>query len=62
VGLDLRDASADEVPADVVALCAARDRARSEKDWGVADQLRAELQSLGWVVEDTAAGTTVRRP
>lgn len=62
VGLELRDSGADEVPEDVVALCAARDRARADRDWGVADQLRDELVSLGWVVEDTKAGTTVRRP
>jgi cysteinyl-tRNA synthetase len=61
VGLVPRDADADEVPEDVAAMCAARDRARAERDWGVADQLRDELVALGWVVEDTASGTQVRR-
>jgi cysteinyl-tRNA synthetase len=61
VGLVPQDAVAVEVPDDVVAMCAARDRARSERDWAVADQLRDELVRLGWVVEDTTSGTQVRR-
>ncbi len=61
LGLDLRDDSAIEVPDDVAAMARARDAARAAKDWGTADQLRDELVELGWVVEDTAAGTQVRR-
>ena len=61
MGLDLRDPSAELVPDDVLALAAARDRARAEKDWGMADQLRDELVSKGYVVEDTPGGTVVRR-
>jgi len=62
MGLDLRDASADEVPDEVLALAKARDNARSAKEWGLADELRNELQLLGWIVDDTAEGTRVRRP
>ncbi|MFZ4519471.1 MAG: cysteine--tRNA ligase [Microthrixaceae bacterium] len=61
VGLDLRDPDGDLVPDEVAALARARDRARAEKDWGMADQLRDELVALGWVVEDTPGGTVVRR-
>jgi cysteinyl-tRNA synthetase len=59
VGLELR-AEAGEVPDDVLALAAQRDEARAAKDWGRADQLRDEIQSGGYVVEDTAEGTQVR--
>jgi len=62
MGLDLRDASADEVPDEVLALAKARDNARSAKEWGLADELRNELQLLGWIVDDTSEGTRVRRP
>lgn len=62
VGLDLRDAAGDLVPDDVAELAAARDRARSERDWGTADTLRDQLVALGWVVEDSQSGTVVRRP
>ncbi len=61
VGLELRDASADLVPDDVAELARARDRARAERDWATADALRHELVALGWIVEDGAEGTTVRR-
>ena len=31
------------------------------KDYAAADEIRAALQADGWIVETTAAGTTVRR-
>jgi cysteinyl-tRNA synthetase len=51
----------EELPEDVAALVAARDRARAAKDWSTADSIRDELVSLGWVVEDSPEGTKVRR-
>ena len=58
-GLELKRSS--DVPADVAAKAAALDAARAAKDFAAADALRAELQSLGWIVETTKSGTTVRR-
>jgi cysteinyl-tRNA synthetase len=43
-------------------LVAQRDAARAAKDWAQADRLRDELVTLGWVVEDSARGTVIRRP
>jgi len=43
-------------------LVADRDAARRAKNWAEADRLRDELVARGWVVEDGAAGTVVRRP
>ncbi len=59
-GLRLR-ATDDEVPAEIAALAAERDRARAAKDWASADRIRAQLQAEGFAVEDTPAGTQVRR-
>ncbi|MBI4884012.1 MAG: cysteine--tRNA ligase [Actinobacteria bacterium] len=53
--------AADDVPAEVAASVAALDAARAAKDFALADSLRAELQSAGWLVETTKSGTTVRR-
>jgi len=60
VGLELR-AGADEVPAAVADVARRRDEARAAREWATADALRDRLQADGWVVEDTPAGTTVRR-
>ncbi len=62
LGLDL-DSGADsgDVPAAVQAQVAARDAARAAKDWANSDRLRAELVAAGWIVEDSADGTQVRR-
>ena len=38
-----------------------RDEARAARDWARADALRAELEAAGWLVEDSAAGTRIRR-
>ena len=43
------------------ALLAARQAARAEKNWGVADAIRDGITALGLVVEDTAAGARVHR-
>jgi cysteinyl-tRNA synthetase len=42
-------------------LVAARDDARASKDWARADALRDELEAAGWLVEDSAEGTRIRR-
>ena len=42
-------------------LLAARQQARAEKNWGVADAIRDGITALGLVVEDTAAGARLRR-
>lgn len=47
-------AIADEVDA----LLLARTKARSEKDWAKADEIRDTLQEMGVVVVDTADGPT----
>jgi cysteinyl-tRNA synthetase len=45
----------------VAALAAERDAARAARDFSRADAIRDQLQADGWVVEDTANGTFVRR-
>jgi cysteinyl-tRNA synthetase len=47
-------AIADEVDA----LLLARTKARTEKDWAKADEIRDTLQEMGVVVVDTADGPT----
>ena len=60
VGLTVNDEVA-AVGDEAADLCRQRDDARAAKEWGRADALRGELEAMGYVVEDTAAGTQVRR-
>jgi cysteinyl-tRNA synthetase len=60
LGLALASAPASVDPA-ASSLASERDEARRRKDYARADALRAELQARGWIVEDTPAGTTIRR-
>ena len=60
--LGLKIFSGDETLDDESAsLVRDRDAARSQGNWAEADRLRDELMSRGWVVEDSANGTRIRR-
>jgi cysteinyl-tRNA synthetase len=61
MGLALHS-SEDEIDAVSADLVTRRDLARNAKDWVEADRLRNELVTLGWIVEDSSAGTLIRRP
>ncbi len=50
-----------KLPDDIQALVDARAEARKNKDWKQSDELRAQLQQRGYIVEDTAQGQSVRR-
>jgi cysteinyl-tRNA synthetase len=60
LGLEARDDSA-AIPTDVFLRVSEMDRARADRDFSLADQLRAELEAAGWHVENTPAGTRVQR-
>jgi cysteinyl-tRNA synthetase len=59
LGLELRDQVAGPPPA-ALAKAKERDQARSGGNWARADEIRAELQADGWIVEDGPEGTTLR--
>ena len=64
LGLDLdrvwEEEPAEGPPAEVRDLVAKREAARAARDYARADELRAELASLGWNVVDEAGGSVVR--
>jgi cysteinyl-tRNA synthetase len=53
-----------EVPAGVTDKLAARQAARAAKDYALADRIRQEIESLGFLIEDTKQGPRVvpRKP
>jgi cysteinyl-tRNA synthetase len=52
---------AAEIPDEVSTLVSARQEARKARDFRKADEIRARLDEMGYIVEDTAEGVRVRR-
>ena len=50
-----------DVPREITGLVAARDQARTDRDYARADDLRRELADRGWDVVDGPDGSTLRR-
>ena len=48
-----------EAPAEVHALAQQRLQARQAKDWLASDDLRRQINALGWAVQDTPTGFTL---
>ncbi len=48
-------------PEEVQELLDERETARAHKDFAASDRIRKQLTEMGYVVEDTAAGTVVRK-
>jgi len=62
LGLNLAQAlSAVELPAEVEKLAGARQIAREKKKFDESDKLRAEIEKLGYVVEDTKDGQRISK-
>lgn len=55
----LYNRKSDEIPAEVQELADRRQAARAAKDWALADELRAKLDGMGYVVEDTKEGPKI---
>ena len=48
-----------EIPAEIIAKAEEMQSARKEKNWPVADAIRAELNELGYIVKNTKDGYTI---
>jgi cysteinyl-tRNA synthetase len=59
LGLQLDKIENVEVPDNVLELIKQRDEARANKDFAKSDELRAEIEKLGFAVKDTENGTQV---
>lgn len=57
---EMAESDSSDIPSEIAALARDRDKARADKDWGRADELRDEIQKNGFSVEDSAEGTVVR--
>lgn len=63
LGLGMKDWNdeKEEIPAQILELQHQRDEARANKDWQASDRLRDEIRVQGWVIEDGAGGSIVRK-
>jgi cysteinyl-tRNA synthetase len=61
LGLLQRRVPAGGPPPEVERLVTERAAARGRRDWKRSDELRAEMQRLGWAVEDTPGGPRLTR-
>lgn len=51
----------EALPPEVAALAAKRAQARKEKNFALADELRAQITALGYTIEETRQGTKIRK-
>ncbi len=55
-----RMVATDELPEDVVLLIEEREKARADKNWDLADELRSELLTKGYTVDDRPEGPLIK--
>ena len=60
-GLNLQDATKEEIPNEVTKLAEERIKARDDKNWAESDRLRDEIAKLGWQVEDKKDGYELKK-
>ncbi len=61
LGLEAFVAKPLEIPEEVRELVRKREDARMQKEWEVADRLRAEIEQMGYTVEDNNGETKIRK-
>ncbi len=49
------------IPKEVLKLFEDRENARKRKDWALSDRLRQEIETLGFVIEDSRSGSCVKK-
>ena len=59
--LGLLSRKEDELPEEIAALVKERAEARKNKDWARSDELRNQIVSAGYILEDTKQGQKVRK-
>jgi len=62
LGLDLdKTEKKERVPDNIISLIKKREEARENKDWKLSDELRNEINNLGYIVEDRNEGSVVKK-
>ena len=53
--------ASEEIPAEISALMDARQAARQARDFKRSDEIRDQLKTKGWIVEDTPKGAKLKK-
>lgn len=61
LGLNFENIKQDTIPENILALVQSREEARKNKDFAKSDELRKEINSLGYEVKDTEDGQKVSK-
>ena len=61
LGLDLGKIIEEEIPDIIIKLNNQRQQARSEKDWHKSDELRKQINELGYEIKDTDSGSKISK-
>ena len=59
--LGLQFTQAEEIPSKIRELAKQRETARKNKDWTQSDILRKKIETAGYLIDDTAEGTRIRK-
>jgi len=60
-GLKLLEKKKIEIPGEIKKLAGEREKARKEKNWKKADEIRDKMKKLGFIVNDTANGWEIKK-
>lgn len=61
LGLDLLADNKEKIPQEITLLVEKRVAARGKQDWTRADQIREQIEQLGYVVEDSSENINIRK-
>ncbi len=61
LGLGLSDWREDDVPEDIALLIQQRIMLRNNKDFDKADEVRKQIEHLGWILEDKGGYSKARK-
>ncbi len=61
LGLGLKNLQEEKVPKEIIKLAEERLRARKQKNWKKADELREKIAALGYVIGDTEEGYEIKK-
>lgn len=61
LGLDLSPKTAEIIPENIVQIANVREDARKNRDWKKSDELRDQINSLGFVIEDAEKGYKISK-